>query len=101
MKFFLSSVTFLLRSLPYLSGHADQNAVHQYLQLSTKIGNKLMLSSEHLLHVGCYGNLRAAKDVRDGDNILLLADGKLLKSEVIAIKTTVLRGAYCPHTTGK
>ena len=74
--------------------------VYGYLELRTKTGHNLSLSGEHLLHIGYYGNLKAANEVKVGDHVLVLEDGIPWKSRVNEIKTTVKKGAYCPHTTG-
>ena len=60
-----------------------------------------MLSREHLLPVGSYGNLKASRDVVLGDVVFVMSDGSLETTRVTGIETVIKKGAYCPHTTGK
>ena len=83
-----------------IAGHADSITTHTYLQIHTKCGDNILLSREHLLPVGCHGNLKASRDVVPGDVVLLMCDGDVKESRVTRVETVIKKGAYCPHTTG-
>ena len=58
------------------------------------------MSREHLLHVGYYGNLRPARDVSVGDDVMVAINGNVVNTKVTGKETVMKSGAYCPHTTG-
>ena len=81
-------------------GHADRTIEHIYIELQTENNKNLLLSKGHLLHVGCYNNLKAAREVTKGDVLLVTSQGGLQHEVVTKVTTVVKKGAYCPHTTG-
>ena len=58
------------------------------------------MSREHLLHIGYYGNLRPARDVSLGDDVIVVTSGNVMNARVIEKENVIKWGAYCPHTTG-
>ena len=58
------------------------------------------MSREHLLHVGYYGNLRPARDVSVGDDVMVAINGNVVNTKVTGKETVMKSGVYCPHTTG-
>ena len=95
------SVTVLSKFIRYFpAGHADRTAEHTYIGLQTENNKILLLSKGHLLHVGRYGNLKAAREVTTGNVVFVTSQGGLEYEVVTKVTTVVKKGAYCPHTTG-
>ena len=84
-----------------ITGHADSSTDAIYVELQTEEVATILLSRGHLIHVGCHGNLKAARDVAIGDTVFVKVNSNLRLTKVTGVTETIKRGAYCPHTTGK
>ena len=84
-----------------ITGHADSSTHEIYVELQTEEGATILLSREHLIHVGHHGNFKAARDVAIGDTVFVTLDFRLRPTKVTRVTEVLKRGTYCPHTTGK
>ena len=84
-----------------ITGHADSSTDAIYMELQTEEVATILLSRGHLIHVGCHGNLKAARDVAIGDTVFVKMNSNLRPTKVTGVTEVLKRGAYCPHTTGK
>ena len=82
-------------------GHADPSAEDMYVELRTVDGSSILMSGNHFIHVGYYGNLKPADSVVIGDTVFTVFGDKLKPTKVAEIAAVQKNGAYCPHTTGK
>ncbi len=85
-----------------LFSHGDKTKTGQYLTLSLSDSSTMSLSSEHLIHVGKLGNLKAASQLQVDDIIFVADNAKdtVTHVSVVAIKVESKKGMFAPHTTG-
>eukprot|EP00178_Gracilaria_changii_P026703 TRINITY_DN823_c0_g1_i1.p1 TRINITY_DN823_c0_g1~~TRINITY_DN823_c0_g1_i1.p1 ORF type:complete len:498 (-),score=82.24 TRINITY_DN823_c0_g1_i1:991-2484(-) len=76
----------------FMFTHSKAETITRFLQLLTKSGRKLSLTSGHMLYVN--GIIRAAEQVQVGD-YLSLVDGI---DQVVKISTVVKKGLFNPQT---
>ena len=76
--------------------HVEKSTRLEFVEINTKSGRTLSISSGHLLHIGDAKNLKAAGTVEEGHTITL-ADGTTDK--VVGITKAVKAGIYAPQTT--
>ena len=72
-----------------------------YVELRTADGSSILMSRNHFIHVGYYGNLKAADSVAIGDMVFTVLNDKLKPAKIAEIAKVKKNGAYCPHTTGE
>ena len=70
------------------------------MELRTADGSSILMSRNHFIHVGYYGNLKAADSVAIGDTVFTVFSDKLKPTKIVEITEVKKNGAYCPHTTG-
>ena len=71
------------------------------MELRTADGPSIIMSGNHFIHVGYYGNLKPADCVAIGDTVFTVSSDKLKPAKVAESAKVKKNGAYCPHTTGE
>ncbi|CAN8074396.1 unnamed protein product [Agarophyton chilense] len=76
----------------FMFTHSKGDTFHSFVQLETKSGRKLALTSGHMLYVN--GVIRAAEEVSVGDTLSVVES----TDEVIKVSSVVKKGLFNPQT---
>lgn len=80
----------------YLQGHADEEAISEFVCLKTSTQHEICLSPLHYIRAN--GVHMHAQDVKVGDKLTVIDGSRKTMSAVVSISTQMLKGLFNPYT---